>query len=76
MVKIRFTNTLTVNTCEICGIPKQIYSEMRSVTLVLIFLISIVLSQDTYYVCDNNDVDKYEDISADEGDLLFEVSTI
>ena len=76
MVKIRLTNTFTYNTCEICDNPKQIYSEMRSVTLVLIFLMSIVLSQDTYYVCDNNDVDKYEDISADEGDLLFEVSTI
>lgn len=47
---------------------------MRRLILGILLLLNIVLSQETYYVCDSNDVDKYEDISADEGDPMFEVT--
>lgn len=47
---------------------------MRLETLGIILLLNIVLCQESYYVCDNDEVDKYEDISVDEGDPLFEVS--
>lgn len=47
---------------------------MHRKILSILLLLNIVLSQENYFVCDSNDVDKYEDISADEGDPMFEVS--
>lgn len=46
---------------------------MFRVILFVIILQGLVLGQDVYGVCDNEDLDKYEDIRADEGDILFEV---
>lgn len=47
---------------------------MRRKILGILLLLNIVLSQESYSVCDNDDVDKYEDISVDEGDPMFEVT--